>query len=504
MTSSGQPSQATRLVALAQTIWTFGHTPSGDTFAYPVSAPDQQRPLADIRPDLAAMFSAANDGQVPNAGAVGDAMQALEGIARQGAEAEPTDRLLAMLGTSNSSKAAELIRLAEEHYDFGITTAGEAYAVPREGPRFARRLRGRRRSLASELARRFYEETNAAATSSALADAMLVLESRAQDNDPVEPALPAGRDPVTGNLVLDLAREDGLVVVTGPSGWEVTASPPILFWRTNATLPLPVPLPGGTLEPLQAQANISAEDWPVVIATVLAALFPDIPHPVLVIRGEHGTAKTTLARRLIGLIDRCATQTRAAPANGEDWAVACAAAWVTCIDNASHLQPWLQDAICRASTGDGLLRRELYTDSDVSVLAFRRWVVLTAIDPGALNSDLADRLVEVEALPMGERRSEEELDEAWRQAHPYVLGALLDLAAQVLAVLPDITREGLPRMADFARIMLALDAIWDSKGYARYTEQSLITSERVAEGDVVCIEVIKRITEKWTGSASRC
>jgi hypothetical protein len=124
---------ATELVRLAQTIWTFGHTPSGDTFATPSGAPDQQRPLADIRPDLAAMYKAQHDAQVPNAHALGDAMTALEGLARQGAEAEPTDQLLAMLG-GDASKATQLIRMAQQHYDFGVTTLGEAYAVPREGP----------------------------------------------------------------------------------------------------------------------------------------------------------------------------------------------------------------------------------------------------------------------------------------------------------------------------------------------------------------------------------
>lgn len=495
-------SQATELVALAQTIWTFGHTPNRDAFACPREAPDQQRPLADIRPDLAAMYAAGNEGQVPNANALGDAMQVLEGIARRGEPTEATERLAGLLGAGQPSKAAELIRLAEQHYEFGVTTRGEAYAVPREGPGFARRLRGRRRSLQSELARRYYDEMNTAVTSSALADAMLVIEARAQDADPVEPALRVGQDAVTGDLVLDLAREDGLVVIIRPGEWGVDNRPPVLFWRTNATLPLPVPVRAGSLDVLRDQANIAAADWPVVVACLVAALFPHMPHTVLLLSGEHGTAKTTLAKRLTSLVDPCACQVRMAPTNGEDWAVACAASWATCIDNISHLPPWLQDAICRASTGDGLVRRELYTDSDVSVLAFRRWMLLTAIDPGALQSDLADRLVSVQAQPIGQRREEKELDRLWEQAHARVLGGLLDLAAAVLAALPHVTHEGLPRMADFGRILLAVDEVLGTKGYARYTAQAVETSRQVAEGDVVCVEIQKKITKEWTGSAS--
>jgi len=42
-----------------------------------------------------------------------------------------------------------------------------------------------------------------------------------------------------------------------------------------------------------------------------------MPHPVLLLRGEHGTAKSTAARLLTSLIDRCAAQLRTAPRNVE-------------------------------------------------------------------------------------------------------------------------------------------------------------------------------------------
>jgi hypothetical protein len=44
----------------------------------PVGNPEAQRPLADIRPDLSAMYAAAHDGKVPSKSALGDAMMTLE------------------------------------------------------------------------------------------------------------------------------------------------------------------------------------------------------------------------------------------------------------------------------------------------------------------------------------------------------------------------------------------------------------------------------------------
>jgi hypothetical protein len=177
---------------------------------------------------------------------------------------------------------------------------------------------------------------------------------------------------------------------------------------------------------------------------------------------------------------------------------------MTCLDNTSDLRPWLQDAICRAVTGDGLLRRQLYTDSDVSVLAFRRVVALTSIDPGRLNGDLADRLltVELDRISEASRSSEEDLAGQWANVHPGVLGGLLHTTVNVLAALPKVRHNGLPRMADFARVLLAVDQVMGTNGYTTYADQASKTAEQVAEGDSVTIAIRESIDGPWEGTAS--
>lgn len=46
--------------------------------------------------------------------------------------------------------------------------------------------------------------------------------------------------------------------------------------------------------------------------------------------------------------------------------------------------------MCRAVTGDGLVKRTLYSDTDVTVLNYRRVLVVNGIDVGAVRCDLAD------------------------------------------------------------------------------------------------------------------
>jgi hypothetical protein len=47
-----------------------------------------------------------------------------------------------------------------------------------------------------------------------------------------------------------------------------------------------------------------------------------------------------------------------------DLVIAAANGWVVSLDNLSHLQKWLSNAICRLSTGGGFATRELYSDAD--------------------------------------------------------------------------------------------------------------------------------------------
>jgi len=135
---------------------------------------------------------------------------------------------------------------------------------------------------------------------------------------------------------------------------------------------------------------------------------------------------------------------------------------------------------------------------------FRRVMALTSVDPGALNGDLADRLltVELERITETARASEEELRTRWDKAHAEVLGGLLHVTVDVLKALPTIQSTGLPRMADFARVLLAVDKVLGTDGYGTYTDQAGSTAQAVAEGDVVVLAIMDKIDLSFEGTAT--
>ncbi|WP_088283811.1 ATP-binding protein [Kineosporia sp. A_224] len=417
----------------------------------------------------------------------------------EGAAAAPEDT---GRGGRGPSQASQLRALALARYTLCVSEDGSPFAVPRVGPQVVRMLRSGRTGLRAELAREYARAHGGAVpSSSALADALMALEGEAAETDPRPLALRAAAH--GDGLALDLGRADGHAVTITAAGWDIVDRSPVLFRRTALTGPLPNPVRGGTLTPLRSRLNVPDEDWPLVLAWLVTALMPDLPHPLLLLMGEQGTGKSSATRLLVNVLDPGPAPLRTAPSDVEGWSVAAAASWVVGLDNLSGLQPWLSDALCRAVTGDGLVRRALYSNDDVSVLTFRR-VVANGIDLGALRGDLADRMVAVNLhrIPDTERRPDGavHMDDDERAA---VLGALLDLAARVLDELPRVVLPAMPRMADFARVLAAVDTVAGTSGLDDYLRQTSDLASIVVESDPFADAVVTLIRSmspaEWSG-----
>jgi hypothetical protein len=181
--------------------------------------------------------------------------------------------------------------------------------------------------------------------------------------------------------------------------------------------------------------------------------------------------------------------------------------WAALIDNVSRIPPWFSDALCKAVSGDGLVRRRLYSDGDLSVVTFRRVICMTSIDAGALRGDLGDRLllVDLERIEASKRRSKLELRQRFEALQPRLLGALLDLVVDVLQLLPGVELPEMPRMADFARVFAALDKRDGSVGRAAllYGDQRDRIAAEVVESDSIGPALLAFLEEHdgWEGTA---
>lgn len=400
------------------------------------------------------------------------------------------------------SVASALVRMALADFRLAVSTDGEPFAVPLSGPTIVRPLRGGRESLRAALAGSFYDRTTQVAGQQALTEALLVLEGKAQKQDAERLHMRVGEH--AGTSYVDVGDPTGRAIAVTAAGWKVVQAPPILFRRTQLTGALPEPVTGGSLDELWRLLNVAERDRPLLLAWLVAALTPDVPHAVLAIRGEHGSGKTTFTRTVGGLLDPSPAPTRKPPRDADAWVTAAAGSWVVAVDNVSAVSAWWSDALCRACTGDGDVRRRLYSDSELTVFAFRRVILLNGIDLGAIRDDLADRLLTVELERIGERgrRLDGDLAAEWADAYPRVLGALFDLAVQVFAALPGLRLERLPRMADFAKVLAAVDQVCGTDGLRRYLAQAGDLATDAVDSDPVLAAITSAVRQPWVGTAA--
>jgi Domain of unknown function (DUF3854) len=387
------------------------------------------------------------------------------------------DKLDGDPGERRPSAATQLVAMAREEYTLGITDADEPFAHPKASY-VAIMLRAGRTGLRAELARRYFDQHHTAAPQQALTDACSTLEGFAAQTRPQRLHLRVAE--AGDGIWIDMGDTGNHVIYIYGGDWSVLTYAPVLFRRTKLTQAMPRPISGGDFAALWRFVPVEEEDRPLVLAWLVSALIQvDVAHPILALLAEHGSIKSTTTKHLVSLIDPTNPMVRKAPRNAEEWVTAANASWVVGLDNLSGMVPqWLSDCLCRSSTGDGDVRRQLYTDGDVSVIAFRRVVVFNGIDVIVTQGDLADRLVRVKLPRVRAYLKDDVVARRWAEEHPNILGGLLDLAAKVHQRLRTIEVKNPPRMADFAAVLACVDEELGTRGLSRYREQA----RRIADG----------------------
>jgi hypothetical protein len=274
-------------------------------------------------------------------------------------------------------------------------------------------------------------------------------------------------------------------------------------------LPLPLPVPGGTVDQLRVFTNLRDDtDFVLMVAWLLAALRDRGPYPVLVLAGEQGSAKSTLSGMLRSLVDANVAPLRSLPRDDRDLFIAATNGHLLAFDNVSGIPAWLSDALCRLATGGGFATRQLYTDTEEVLLSAVRPILLNGIDDMVSRPDLADRAIFLSLIPLREtqRRTERELWATFRQDAPRILGGLLTTMAKGLSALTSVQLSKLPRMADFAHWISACEtALWPAGSFSH----AYRLNRQRAVDDVVQLDPLANAIRRfmagrntWTGTAT--
>jgi putative DNA primase/helicase len=287
------------------------------------------------------------------------------------------------------------------------------------------------------------------------------------------------------------------------------------FTRPPNMRPLPEPLQDQADEgQLQALLNLPDENgFRLLLTWISFVILPDKPYPILAVSGPAGAAKSSFAEFVRSAIDPNEVSLVGMPRR-EDLPAFAKNNAILCFDNLSTIHPLLADDLCRLATGGGLGGRRLYTNDGEATFNARRPVVLTGINEVATRGDLADRtiVIHLEKIPETGRRTDADVREAFAQAHPRILAALLDMVVMGLRRIEDVQRERrrLPRMADFAQwgFAVAPEIGWSADDFASaYWANRNEAFEAAIEDDPIAPHILSllegRSKRSWKGTTEQ-
>lgn len=266
--------------------------------------------------------------------------------------------------------------------------------------------------------------------------------------------------PVEDGFYIDMCDDQWRAIKVTAEGWEIIENPPILFRRYTHQKPLTIPLKITEAEAAQKALkfleyiNLNTEEHETqlaVLITIITWFIPLIPHPILVVHGAQGTAKSYFFKIVRRIIDPSSLELLSIPKDARELVQILSHHWCCLFDNISYFSQENSDTICKAVTGGGLSKRELWTDDDDIIYSFKRCIGLNGINIVGSSSDLLDRslLVELVAIKPENRKTEQEIDEQFFKDLPEILGAFLTILSCAIRLRPSINPKSKFRLADW-------------------------------------------------------
>ena len=319
--------------------------------------------------------------------------------------------------------------------------------------------------------------------------------------------------PAEDGFWIDMTDEKCRAIKVTAEGWKIVDDPPILFKRYSHQKPLPEPKPGGNCWRFFDFINIDEKDEKTrlcLLCAIMTFLIPTIPHVILVLYGIQGSGKTMFFKLLRALIDPSAVDVLTIPRNEKERVQQLDHHWCAFFDNIGSLKPWASDTFCRAATGGGFTKRELYTDDSDVIYNFKRCVGLNAINIAAQRGDLLDRslLVGLHAIPKEKRKTEKQLLTEFDSCKAEILGGFLDTLVKAIRLYPSINPKGLFRMADFTRwgCAIAVALGYKQEDFIEAYQSKIVTQvEEAANASPVATVLVDLMEslKKWDGPPSQ-
>jgi hypothetical protein len=276
----------------------------------------------------------------------------------------------------------------------------------------------------------FLEEKKSPPQTEAIRQILPIIEETALKGDQIKLYNRVGKN--MSAFYYDLGGDK--VVTVNKKSWETTEITQPLFKNLPHQQVQSEPKGGGNLNMIFDFINVKDEELRLLLKVYLVTCFiPEIPHPILYLRGGQGSGKTFASKIIKSLVDPSAVPVIGL-LNEQELIQTLSHHYYVCFDNLSKLPQWASDVLCRACTGEGYQKRKLYTNDESVIYNFRRCILLNGIVDVINRPDLMDRtiLMKLGNIDSKNRKPEESLMNEFDKAKPLILGACFNVLSKAM------------------------------------------------------------------------
>lgn len=311
-----------------------------------------------------------------------------------------------------------------------------------------------------------------------------------------------------GEIWYDLTNKKWQAIRINKNGWEVIDKPPILFKRYSHHKAQVLPVKNGDVKLFLKYINITNPEHRLLLLVFIVSCFvSNFPHVMLVIFGAQGSSKSTLSKLARFLVDPSMIEVASFPHTPKELVQALAHHYFLFFDNVSYISEDQSDTLCKAITGGGHTKRELFKDDDDVIYNFMRCIGMNGINLVTTRPDLLERslLLELERIEPAERKTEKELYESFKKDLPSILGGIFDTLVKAIRIHPTIKLDSHHRMADWS---LWGSVIAEALGHTKeeflnaYQNNIIRQTEMLLNDNVVATAIITFMEDKeeWRGT----
>ena len=125
-----------------------------------------------------------------------------------------------------------------------------------------------------------------------------------------------------------------------------------------------IPVNDGDPKEILRFCNVGPDDHCLFMVAIASFFIPNIPHVIISQTGEQGSGKSNNSRKIKGLGDPSRVMLISTPKDLEQAQMTAEKHWISTFDNISKIHEWFSDFLCRGVTGEGDMKRSLYTNDD--------------------------------------------------------------------------------------------------------------------------------------------